>query len=157
MTAREYWIGVVSKEHAMIGVRGGFIQLNHGKRAPLQKLSAGDGIAVYSPRVSYPDGELLQAFTAIGRVKTGKVYQVQMNSRFKPFRSDVDFLEAKEASIRPLIDQLGFITDKDHWGAPFRFGHLKIGESDFAVIAAAMGRDVRRDFAVDAGASMTER
>ena len=32
---RRYWIGVVSREHVMLGVKGGFIQLNHGKRAPL--------------------------------------------------------------------------------------------------------------------------
>jgi hypothetical protein len=91
----------------MLGVKGGFIQLNHGKRAPLQRLS------------SYPDGEPLQSFTAIGRVKSGEVYQVAMTSRFKPFRADVTFLKAKEAPIRP----------------------------DFALIAAAMGRDFRKDFA----------
>src|SRR5438105_7712715 len=83
MTGRRYWIGVVSREHVMIGVKGGFIQLNHGKRAPLQRLSASDGVVFYSPRTSYPDGEPLQAFTAIGRVKTGEVYQVEMTSRFK--------------------------------------------------------------------------
>jgi hypothetical protein len=144
---RSYWIGVVSKEHVMIGVKGGFIQLNHGKRAPLQKLSAADGIVFYSPRVSYPDGEQLQSFTAIGRVKTGDVYQVQMTSKFKPFRADVRFLKAREAPIRALLGRLSFIKDKSHWGAPFRFGHLKIGEHDFALIAAAMGRDFQKDFA----------
>ena len=130
----------------MIGVKGGFIQLNHGKRAPLQRLSASDGVVFYSPRTSYPDGEPLQAFTAIGRVKTGEVYRVQMTSRFKPFRADVKFLKAKEAPIRPLIDRLSFIKDKAHWGARFRFGHLNIREADFALIAAAMGRDFQKDF-----------
>ena len=144
---RRYWIGVVSREHAMIGVKGGFIQLNHGKRAPLQRLSAGDGVVFYSPRMSYPDGEPLQAFTAIGRVESGEVYQAEMTPRFKPFRADVKFLKAKEAPIRPLIEQLSFIQDKSHWGARFRFGHLSIGEADFALIAKAMGRDFRKDFA----------
>jgi hypothetical protein len=130
----------------MSGVKGGFIQLNHGKRAPLQRLSAFDGVVFYSPRTSYPDGEPLQAFTAIGRVKTGEVYQVEMTSRFKPFRADVKFLKAKEALIRPLIDRLSFIEDKSHWGARFRFGHLNISEVDFALIAAAMGRDFQKDF-----------
>jgi hypothetical protein len=147
MSDRRYWIGVVSKEHVMIGVKGGFMQLNHGKRAPLQRLSACDGVVFYSPRTSYPDGEPLQAFTAIGRVKTGEVYQVAMTSRFKPFRTDVEWLKAKEAPIHPLIDELSFIKDKAHWGARFRFGHLNIGAADFARIAAAMGRDFRKDFA----------
>ena len=147
MTGRRYWIGVVSREHVMIGVKGGFIQLNHGKRAPLQRLAASDGVVFYSPRTSYPDGEPLQSFTAIGRIKTGEVYQVEMTSKFKPFRADVKFLKAKEASIRPLIDRLSFIKDKSHWGARFRFGHLNIPEVDFALIAAAMGRDFQKDFA----------
>ena len=147
MTERRYWIGVVSREHVMLGVKGGFMQLNHGKRAPLQRLSASDGVVFYSPRTSYPDGEPLQAFTAIGRVKTGEVYQVQMTSRFKPFRTDVAFLRAKEAAIHPLIEKLSFIKDKSHWGARFRFGHLNVSAADFALIAAAMGRDFRKDFA----------
>ncbi len=70
-----------------------------------------------------------------------------MTSKFKPFRADVKFLKAKEASIRPLIDRLSFIKDKSHWGARFRFGHLNIREVDFALIAAAMGRDFQKDFA----------
>jgi hypothetical protein len=147
MSVRRYWIGVVSREHVMIGVKGSFMQLNHGKRAPLQRLSAGDGVVFYSPKTSYPDGEPLQAFTAIGRVNTGDIYQVEMTPQFKPFRVDVTFLKAKEAPIRALIDRLSFIEDKSHWGARFRFGHLSIGEVDFALIAKAMGRDFRKDFA----------
>ena len=147
MGERAYWIGVVSREHVMLGVKGGFMQLNHGKRAPLQRLSASDGVVFYSPRTSYPDGEPLQAFTAIGRVKTGEVYQATMTPRFKPFRVNVTFLKAKTAPIRPLIYRLSFIADKAHWGARFRFGHLKIGAADFAHIAAAMGRDFSKDFA----------
>ena len=147
MMGRRYWIGVVSREHVMIGVKGGFIQLNHGKRAPLQRLSADDGVVFYSPRTSYPDGEPLQSFTAIGRVKSGDIYQVEMTPGFKPFRADVKFLKAKVTPIRPLIDRLSFIKDKSHWGARLRFGHLSIGEADFALIAAAMGRDFQKDFA----------
>ena len=72
MSSVGYWIGVVSRSHARVGVKGGFIQLSHGKKAPLQKLGAGDGLLVYSPRESYLDGEPLQAFTAIGRIRSGE-------------------------------------------------------------------------------------
>ena len=71
-----YWIGVVSKDHVDIGVAGGFTQVNHGKAGPLERMHAGDGFAFYSPRTTYPDGESLQAFTAIGRIRNGNVYQV---------------------------------------------------------------------------------
>jgi predicted RNA-binding protein len=135
---RNYWIGVVSRSHVQIGVKGGFIQLNHGKKAPLQRLKAGDMLAVYSPRDAYPHGLVLQAFTAIGIVKSDNVYQVEMSPEFKPFRVDVEFSKSREAPIKPLIERLSFIRSKTHWGGAFRFGYLKIPEADFARIADAM-------------------
>lgn len=139
MPDRTYWIGVVSRSHVQIGVAGGFIQLSHGKKAPLRKFRAGDGLIMYSPRTSYPDGEPLQSFTAIGTITSGDVYQVEMSADFKPYRTDVRFLTCKEAPIKPLLDRLSFITNKTHWGAAFRFGQLKIPAGDFALIAEAMG------------------
>src|SRR4051812_32180693 len=115
--AHQYWIGVVSRSHVMIGVKGGFMRLNHGKRAPLAKLKAGDGVVFCSPREDYPDGAPLQAFTALGRIKSGTVYQAEMSPDFKPYRLDVEWLKAHEAPIRPLIEKLSFIKDKTHWGA----------------------------------------
>ena len=139
MAERNHWIGVVSKSHAMRGVEGGFMQLNHGKKAPLQRLHAGDGLLIYSPKTAYPDGEALQAFTAIGVVSSGEIYQVEMSPDFTPYRVDVEFLECHEAPIKPLIEQLSFIRSKTHWGAAFRFGQLKVPAEDFALIAEAMG------------------
>ena len=136
---RQFWIGVVSREHVRLGVKGGFIQLGHGKKAPVQRLHAGDALVMYSPRTAYPDGEPLQAFTAISVVSTGKVYQVEMTEDFRPYRIDVRFLKAKEAPIKPLIDALSFIKSKTHWGAAFRFGQIKIPAEDFKLIAKAMG------------------
>jgi hypothetical protein len=137
--ARNFWIGVVSRSHAMRGVQGGFIQLNHGKRAPVQRLKAGDGIAIYSPRTEYPDGAPLQAFTARGIVDSGRVVQVEMSPDFKPYRVDVRYRAATEAPIRPLLPRLSFIKDQAHWGAAFRFGLLRVTEADFAIISNAMG------------------
>ena len=139
MSDRTYWIGVVSRSHVQIGVKGGFIQLNHGKKTPLQKFRAGDGLVMYSPRTSYPDGEPLQSFTAIGSIISGEVYQIEMSRDFKPYRVDVQFSTCSEAPIRPLLDKLSFIANKAHWGAAFRFGQLKIPAKDFALIAQAMG------------------
>jgi hypothetical protein len=145
MSSRNYWIGVVSKDHVDVGVAGAFAQVNHGKASPLERMHAGDGFAFYSPRTKYPDGEPLQAFTAIGRIRDGKIYQATMGD-FHPFRLDVDFLPAQTAPVRPLIDDLSFIRSKKHWGAAFRFGVLRVPEVDFALIAAAMGRSFADDF-----------
>jgi hypothetical protein len=138
-TPRQFWIGVVSRSHIERGVAGGFLQLNHGKRAPVRRFRAGDGVAIYSPRTDYPDGAPLQAFTAIGTIVSGDVYQVEMAADFRPYRIDVRYEACRETPIAPLIDALTFITSKTHWGAAFRFGQLRIPAPDFATIARAMG------------------
>ena len=139
-----YWIGVVSRSHVLRGGEGGFAQMNHGKQAPLKRMKAGDGLIYYSPRESYPDGAPLQAFTALGFIRTGEVYAHDMTADgvpgFVPWRIDVDYVDTQITSIRPLITQLDFIKDKTHWGAAFRFGQIKIGKDDFDRVARAMGR-----------------
>jgi hypothetical protein len=88
---------------------------------------------------AYPDGSVLQHFTAIGQIVTGDIYQVEMTSDFKPYRLDVGFMKCHETPIKPLIHSLSFIKNKTRWGSAFRFGHLKIPEPDFRIIADAMG------------------
>jgi len=145
--ARRFWIGVASRDHVNVGVKGAFIQLNHGKKAPLRRLKAGDGVIIYSPRATYPDGEPLQAFTAIGTVVTGDVYQVEVTSHFKPHRVDVQFVPSKEAQIKPLVGHLSFIRSKSRWGAAFRFGSVEIPGCDFALIAKEMGAAALAEYA----------
>jgi EVE domain len=141
-----YWIGVVSRAHVLRGVAGGFAQMNHGKQAPLKRMKAGDALIYYSPREAYPDGVLLQAFTAMGVIRTGEVYTHDMTADgvpgFVPWRIDVDYVPVRPASIKPLIADLEFITNKVHWGAAFRFGQIKINETDFLRIIAAMRCDL---------------
>ena len=62
------WVVVASLEHARRGVAGGFIMANHGKRAPLDRMNAGDRIVVYSPKTDFPDGKTFQAIGIVGTV-----------------------------------------------------------------------------------------
>lgn len=117
------WINTVSREHVLRGVNGRFTQANHGKPTLLAKMSRGDWIVFYSPKTDYPDGEPLQAFTAIGQVADDQAYRAEMASGFYPWRRKVDFLPCAETPIRPMIDQLNFIEDKKRWGYRFRFGY----------------------------------
>ena len=96
------WINTVSRDHVERGVRGRFTQANHGKPNMLRKMARGDWIVFYSPKTAYPDGEPLQAFTAIGQVADNEPYQVEMSPDFQPWRRNVDFLECTETPIRPL-------------------------------------------------------
>ena len=147
MNERRYWIGVVSQDHVEAAVAHGFVQLNHGKAAPLERMQPGDGLAFYSPRTSYPSGAPLQAFTAIGRVAEGPIYAVDTSGNEPMFRRSAAYLDATPAPIRPLLECLSFIRSKSHWGAAFRFGLVRVPREDFAAIAAAMGRDPDADFA----------
>ncbi len=139
MSTIRYWLGVISRAHIQVGVQGGFIQLNHGKKAPLQHLRTGDWLVVYSPREDLGSKIRCQRFTAIGRIASERIYQVDMGNGFKPFRIDVDYLPCQEAPIEPLRAYLSFIEDKKHWGYAFRFGYLEIPEIDFRLIACEMG------------------
>jgi predicted RNA-binding protein len=137
----KYWIIVASKDHIQHGLAGGFIQANHGKAAPLKRMHAGDWVIFYSPKLEYDKPEKCQSFTAIVRVVDEDAYQQDMGGGFIPFRLKVQFLPSKDVSIHPLIDELTFIKDKTHWGAPFRFGTLQIPEQDFRLIANQMVED----------------
>jgi hypothetical protein len=49
------------------------------------------------------------------------------------------WLDAKRADIYPLLDRFAFVKDRSHWGMYFRKSLFKVDESDFALIADAMG------------------
>ncbi len=134
-----YWVGVVSRDHVLRGVEGGFAQLSHGKRAPLERMRVGDWLVYYSPRESRNGGKPLRSFTAIGRVVGEGAYPFEMGGGFVPFRRDVAYLPSEDAAIRPLADQLSFTNDKERWSQPFRRGHFGIVREDFLRIASAMG------------------
>ena len=146
MTTRNYWIGVVSKIQVEAAVAGGFMQFNYGRAGPLERMREGDGVAFYSPRTDYPEGDRVQAFTAIGRVANGSIFQGEPADGVTPFRRTAAYFSAHDAPIKPLLEVLTFIRNKDHWGATFRFGAVRVPAEDFARIAAAMGRDFATDF-----------
>ena len=134
------WIAVASAEHARRG-KAGFMQVNHGKAAPLRRVHPGDGVAYYSPTVSFGGKDKLQAFTLIGRVKEGDIYQGEMGD-WVAHRRDVDWADAHDAPIAPLLDHLDFTAGKTNWGYQLRFGLFEISEHDFELIAQAMGASV---------------
>ncbi|MCX7325855.1 MAG: EVE domain-containing protein [Hyphomicrobiales bacterium] len=133
-----YWIGVASAEHVRRGRSEGFMQIGHGKSAPLRRLSPGDGIAYYSPTEVYGQPDRLQSFTAIGYVRPGEVYKGDMGGGFMPFRRDVAWLAAQEAPIAPWLERLEFTARKSNWGYQFRFGLFSISAADFQCISEAM-------------------
>ncbi|WP_347985891.1 EVE domain-containing protein [Methylomonas sp. AM2-LC] len=133
-----YWIGVASRDHVMQGIAGGFCQLCHGKAQPLKRMNVNDWLIYYSPKTVFNEDKPCQKFTAIGQVVGSDVYSFEMTPLFIPYRRDINFLNAIEVPIRPLLDRLSFIRDKSKWGYVFRFGYLEIPQADFALIAENM-------------------
>lgn len=135
---KKYWMAAISKEHTANGVDGGFIQVCHGKQAPLKRMKKGDGIIVYSSKISMKDSEKYQKFTAIGEVLEDTVYQFKMSDDFQPFRRDIHFMDVEETPIIPLVKDLEFIKNKQSWGYPFRLGFFEINVHDYHLIASKM-------------------
>lgn len=132
------WVAVASAEHVRSGRAQGFMQVCHGKAAPLRRLKPNDWVVYYSPTVTFGGKDKLQSFTAIGQIKESEPYQVDMGNGFCPFRRDVRWFESQEAEIIPLLNLLDFTKNKKNWGYQFRFGLLEISEHDMQQISMAM-------------------
>ncbi len=136
VTPGRAFIAVASADHVRIGVAGGFMQVCHGKAAPLRHLGAGDRVAYYSPREEMRGGAPVQSFTALGEVLEGAPYQVTMAPAFHPFRRDVHWHAARPAPIRPLLARLSF--GGPNWGYQLRFGLFEVTSGDMDLISEAM-------------------
>ena len=139
----KYWINTVSKDHAMRGLKGGFIQTNHGSPYNLKRMNRGDLIVIYSPKSSFKNGKPLQHFTALGKCIDEIPYQAEISPDFHPWRRNIEYAECKETPIKALIDSLSFIKDKQKWGFPFLRGMFDIPEDDFLKIAEAMQAEIK--------------
>lgn len=133
------WLGVVCRDHVLRGTELGIAQLGHGKRTGLARLAPGDWLVYYSPRTSLRDGRPLRAFTAIGAVTDEDIWQAD-EGNFHPWRRRVAYLPgAIETPIRSLKLEL---TAEPGWGYQLRRSLIRLTDSDFDLIHAAMHADV---------------
>jgi hypothetical protein len=139
MNMSRAWIAVASADHVRTGCAGGFMQVCHGKAAPLKRVLPGDRVIYYSPKRTFAGNDRLQAFTAIGVVREGKApYQADMGNGFLPWRRDVGWLPVEETPIQPLLRRLSFANNSANWGYKLRFGLFAISDEDADIIAQAM-------------------
>jgi hypothetical protein len=133
------WIAVACADHVALGVAGGFMQVCHGKAAPLRRMRPGQCVAYYSPTEAFRGRQSLQAFTAIGVIRDSDPYCFDMGAEFQPWRRNVDWLVSQPANIRPLLGKLEFTAGRGSaWGFPLRFGVLAVSDTDMSVIGSAM-------------------
>lgn len=126
---------VASADHAVRGRAEGFMQVCHGKTAPLRRIAAGMG---------GKDG--LQRFTAIGTALGRAPYPPDRGDGFVRFRRDGAWQTARTLAIRPM---LGLTRGQRNWGCVFRFGLVKGRQMEFALIPARMTNTVTSARPVD--------
>ena len=156
------WIAVASAEHARRGrdaqvvprrvddlwpeeadpLACGYMQVCHGKLAPIRRVQPGDRVAYYAPTVTMGGKDTCQSFVSIGIVQPGQPYPFDMGGGFVPYRRDVAYVPAQEASILPLLDAFEFVENRQRWGYKFRFGLFEVSEHDMRLIARAMAADL---------------
>jgi hypothetical protein len=133
-----YWCAVACREHVKLGLKGGFAQVCNGRKQPLARMRPQDGIVYYSPTDRWEGGLKCQKFTSIGLVKDELIYPVEMASRFVPFRRDIEYFDADDVPIHPLLPHLTFTQGRRSWGYRFRFGLFEIDPDDFVLILSRM-------------------
>ena len=139
----KYWINVISKDHALAGAEGGFIQANQGKADNLHLLRKEDVVFVYSP------GTLFRAGRDSAGIHRGRARDRRCavrggdNAKVHPWRRKTTALACEEAPIGPLIPHLDFIQDEANWGTSLRRGLFEISEEDARRIANATKVNLR--------------
>lgn len=136
--AAKFWVVVTSRDHALDGALEGVVQVNHGKNAPLKRMSAGDKVLFYAGKEIDKQTTLCQRFVALAILTDDTIFQYEVSENFKPYRRKADYQKVAEAAIRPLIDRLDFIENKEKWGYIFRTGYFEINKHDFDLIESHM-------------------
>ena len=117
------------------------MQVCHGKSGPIRRVQPNDRVAYYAPAMTMGGKDRYQRFVSIGIVGPGEPYVVDMGQGFLPWRRDVAYVPAQEASILPLLDAFEFVENRQRWGYKFRFGLFEVSEHDMRLIAGAMAAD----------------
>ncbi|MEV6069341.1 EVE domain-containing protein [Nocardia sp. NPDC052001] len=136
---RRYWLAVVSRDHVHRGMELGIAQANHGKRAAVERMAAGDGLVYYSPRTGMREGEPVRAFTALATIDDRPAWQAEdQGGCFRPWRRAVSYdRDARQIPIDDLRGELD-LTGVPNWGIVLRRGLVELTAHDFEAISRAM-------------------
>jgi len=129
----KHWIAVISLEHAQIAATSGFLQVCHGKAAPLKATRAGDEFFIYCPKTRMKDGKSLKQIAFRGHFKDDRVYQVEQFPGFHPWRKDVCFDGQFQALALLSVEGME-LTRNPHWGMLARRGFFEISAHDAALL-----------------------
>ncbi|MCP5086136.1 MAG: EVE domain-containing protein [Rhodobacteraceae bacterium] len=139
--APRFWVGVVAADHIEIAKAERVCAFTLGKETAVAKLSPGDRFVIYSPKTGFGEGETVQAFTALGTVGAGVPYEMPWaGTESNAWVRDAKYADAVQTPIKPMLEDLSFITNPRFWGMAFRRSLFEIGTEDFEKIEKAMAR-----------------
>ncbi|EJF98912.1 hypothetical protein MEI_00079 [Bartonella vinsonii subsp. arupensis Pm136co] len=134
----KHWIAIISRDHARLAAKLGFLQVCHGKAGPLQKTSKGDEVFIYCPRSEMGTGKILQTIEFQCVFKDNNIYQVEQTPNFTPFRKDVLLNKQAKPVVLKEIQGLEFLSNP-RWGMLAKRGFFEITAYDATRIRKAMG------------------
>lgn len=130
------WLGVVSAAHVRRGASLGIAQINHGKRAPLARMSAGDTLIYYSPTEHRGDTVPLREFTAAGVFPDDDIWRADEGD-FRPYRRRMEYASTLPVPLDQIRSALR-LTAAPNWGYQLRRGHVPLDERDLALLLEVM-------------------
>jgi len=133
------WIAVAWDEHLRLGRSNGFMQVSHGKSAPLRRVEPGDRVVFYSPTDAFRGKDKLQSFTAIGVVKEGRSISSRHGRRILPVPSGCHLANGRGDTDPDACRAAGVHEGNRNWGYQLRSGLAEISELDMLRIVRAMG------------------
>jgi hypothetical protein len=136
---QKFWIGVVARDHAMIAQDRGVCAFSHGKQAAVERLSHNDRFIFYCPKTGINEGDIVQAFCALGTVADDAVFEENWaNTEFTAWVRKATYENVSEVPAKPMLDDLSFVPNPRYWGMAFRRGLFEISPEDFNLISGAM-------------------
>ena len=135
----KYWVSVIAATHAGFAMDQGIAAFSKGKRSSVARVSRGDHFVYYSPKTGISEGDPVQAFTALGEI-TGDA-EIEMpwaDTGVMAWIKEASYEVIRPAPVKPMIEDLSFVTNPRYWGMAFRRGQFEISAEDFNRIAHAM-------------------
>ena len=140
--AQQFWIGVVAGDMIAPATSAGICAFSHGKRSAVERLKTGDRFAYYAPKTGVGAGEPIQSFVALGTVTGDEAFEQDWaDTGMSAWVRDASYEQVALAPVKPLLGQLGFVTNPRYWGMAFRRSLFEISSEDFALIENAMRPD----------------
>ena len=94
----------------------------------------GDRFVFYSPKTKIEGGDAVQCFTALGTVSDDEPKEVEWGG-FTAWTRCAVYADFAWLPVRPLLEQLEFVSNPARWGMAFRRGHFAVSEKDFMLIS----------------------